>query len=207
MRVGMRWFEPPAAEAPPRRGAPPGWPDTSFSGALRDLDEVDPEPVPEGDRRSFRAMMAPYHPWGGPRHPGAGLHHWARSSAAGRVGGLSFHAAHRYRKAGKRGMRAKKRGIPKERVCVPTSVDRRRTGAPSRPRGSRRAGRIPARPAAGHAFSGDITPFGSVSGPRGAPRGAVPDGGTLRLWNRANRFDRHWEAGPPSPGCTRQFYG
>ncbi len=26
-------------------------------------------------------------------------------------------------------------------------------------------------------------PFGSVSGPSGAPRGAVPDSGTLQLWN------------------------
>ncbi len=43
------------------------------------------------------------------------------------------------RKPGKRGMRAKRRGIPNGKVCVPTSVDRRRTGAHSRPRGSRRA--------------------------------------------------------------------
>ncbi len=86
MRVGMRWFgtdtvewprsappetahrfgfEPPAAEAPPRRVAPHGWPDTSFSGTLRDLGEVDPEPVADVGRRGFRAMTASNHPLAG----------------------------------------------------------------------------------------------------------------------------------------------
>ncbi len=83
----------PVKSVPHPRHHPPCAPMADCACDLEALGVVSVEPVLGTQTPDWQAMMHAWHPQGAPRLPGGALKYWVVSEHAGRLGGLSFHAA------------------------------------------------------------------------------------------------------------------